>query len=184
PGESCGSSVIQGNHDVTAAVGHDQDRKQETQNHPDHQADPLGPGRSPQPTGAHGLHQSQVSVHADQHQEEHAAVVVHGDGHVDQLAEGHPEVPLVASGDGHSPEGKAGHHDQVGSSQIAQHAEDQTISHHTHHADQTQVGRLQGGQPQPGFGVVTARVQLWVHTGDQPIRCIHNHWKLQIKKQS
>uniref|UniRef100_A0A3B4YJ87 Uncharacterized protein n=1 Tax=Seriola lalandi dorsalis TaxID=1841481 RepID=A0A3B4YJ87_SERLL len=138
---------------------------------PDPQADTLGPGSSPQTARAQGLHQSQVAVHTNQHEEQNTADV--------DLS----EVPLVALCDGDSPEGEAGDHDEVSSRQVpqvdishsagfplqAEHTENQAVPQQPHHTDQTQEGRLQGGQPQPSFSVVTAGVQLWAHSWDQPV---------------
>uniref|UniRef100_A0A3Q3KDR8 Uncharacterized protein n=1 Tax=Monopterus albus TaxID=43700 RepID=A0A3Q3KDR8_MONAL len=133
---------------------------------PHPQADTLGPCCSPQTAGAHRLHQSQVAVHADQREEQNT------------LTQDLSKVPLVAFGDSDSPKRKTGHHDQISSCQVSQvdvghsaglplqaeHTENQTVPHQANDTDQTQVGRLQGRQPQPGFSVVTAGVQLWVHS--------------------
>uniref|UniRef100_A0A3Q3GAC5 Uncharacterized protein n=1 Tax=Labrus bergylta TaxID=56723 RepID=A0A3Q3GAC5_9LABR len=129
---------------------------QEEAQTPDPHTETLGPGDSPQTAAAHWLHQSQVSVHADQHEEQNAANVVHGDHHVDKLTEDLAKLPLVATSDGDSPEGEAGHHDQVSCRKVpqvhvghaagfplqAEHAENQAIAHKPHHADQSHVGRL------------------------------------------
>uniref|UniRef100_A0A671LSG7 Uncharacterized protein n=1 Tax=Sinocyclocheilus anshuiensis TaxID=1608454 RepID=A0A671LSG7_9TELE len=125
--------------------------------HPDHHTDTLGHFGVSQLTGVHGFGQGEVAVHADQHQEEYAAVVVHRDGGADYLAEQLTEVPLIPLGDGDRPEGQTQDHNEVCSCQVAQihisyaarlpleaeHAEDQTVAQHSQDADNSQKWRLE-----------------------------------------
>uniref|UniRef100_A0A8C9R7E4 Uncharacterized protein n=1 Tax=Scleropages formosus TaxID=113540 RepID=A0A8C9R7E4_SCLFO len=90
------------------------------------------PGSVPSPAKGHGLYECQVSVHADHHQEEDAAGIVHGYGR-----------PLESLSHGHSPERQAHSHDQVGRCQVAEvdighsevlavqaeHTEDEGVAH-------------------------------------------------------
>uniref|UniRef100_A0A674D4T3 Uncharacterized protein n=1 Tax=Salmo trutta TaxID=8032 RepID=A0A674D4T3_SALTR len=98
-----------GHHPSLGHVFHpaeDQDGQTQQEPHdPYPQADALGPGRPPQSALEHGPDQSQVAVDADQHQEENTTVIVHGDGHIDQLAYGLAKLPVVVVSDGGGPEG-------------------------------------------------------------------------------
>uniref|UniRef100_A0A8C2DJF9 Uncharacterized protein n=1 Tax=Cyprinus carpio TaxID=7962 RepID=A0A8C2DJF9_CYPCA len=109
---------------------------------PNHHTDTLGPFGASELTGIHGFGQGEVAVHAD---------------HADHLAEQLTKVPLIALGDGDRPEGQTQDHNEVCSCQVAQihisygarlpleaeHAEDQTVAHHSQDADKSQKRRLE-----------------------------------------
>uniref|UniRef100_A0AAY4D3B7 Uncharacterized protein n=1 Tax=Denticeps clupeoides TaxID=299321 RepID=A0AAY4D3B7_9TELE len=186
-----GEQLLANVQDVTPKTPQqDGEAEQEPQN-PDAQADPLGPHRAPQATGAHGPDQGQVAVHADQQQEEHAAEVVHGYGHVHQLAEQLPEDPVELVGRGDRPEREAEHHDQVGGGQVAQvhvghrarlpleaeDGEDEAVGHHAHRADEGEERRLQGRQQPPRAFILAAVLVTRARTrrGDGPVRAVQEH---------
>uniref|UniRef100_A0A8C8H7R9 Uncharacterized protein n=1 Tax=Oncorhynchus tshawytscha TaxID=74940 RepID=A0A8C8H7R9_ONCTS len=134
-----GVSQVAGCHSRLGHVFHlteEQDGQTQQEPHdPYSQADALGPGRPPQSALAHGPDKSQVAVDTYQHQEENTTVVVHGDGHVDQLAHWLAERPVVAVSNGSD-------------------IENQAVGQHAHHTEQNQVGWMVGGEPVPGCSVV------------------------------
>uniref|UniRef100_A0AAY5L3A8 Uncharacterized protein n=1 Tax=Esox lucius TaxID=8010 RepID=A0AAY5L3A8_ESOLU len=95
-------------HIIHLAEHQDGQAQQEPQ-HPNTQADALSPGGPSQPALTHRSDQRQIAVDANLHQEEDATIVVHGDGHVDQLAHELAEHPVVVVSYGRGPEGQAGH---------------------------------------------------------------------------
>uniref|UniRef100_A0A674BN41 Uncharacterized protein n=1 Tax=Salmo trutta TaxID=8032 RepID=A0A674BN41_SALTR len=158
-------------------VGEELDRSEEqgweaekSTHHPDNEADPAGPGWFSSPAlGRQGTGQHQVPVHTHQRKEQDAAVVVHPNDNVYQLTHKLTKWPMKLLYDRNHPEGQAGHHEEVCSSQVpqvdvchcavslleAEHTQHEGVAYHSQQADDGHVNWLDGVHPIPGCCVVT-----------------------------
>uniref|UniRef100_A0A8C5IJD7 Uncharacterized protein n=1 Tax=Junco hyemalis TaxID=40217 RepID=A0A8C5IJD7_JUNHY len=87
---------------------------------PDEQADPFGHGLAPYLPVVQGVHEGQVAIHADGHEQVDAGVHVQGDGGADAAAQEAAKGPVELIVDVLCPEREAREEDKVSDSKVHQ----------------------------------------------------------------